>query len=680
MNYLERLNQQRVWMKNFIIPLFCGLSLGYSQNISVSGKIVDPDGKGIGGCSVNMGATKTTSTPSGDFSISFDPTSSLSKPLVKEDITLSGNFLEYSLTQRLPVQISLKNINGRSLYSTDKTMMNKGPHRLNLSEYVGKGTSSSVHFLSLSIGDELNTFKVISANGQLQELKNTKPEANTLSKLTASSSDLKLHCPSSLPKYIPVGKVSANVGNVTIKKANILLLVADDMNSWTSMTNNWAKTPNLDNLAKSGVFFERAHVIAQECNPSRAAFLMGKRPSSTGIYWNRHDFRNAAHSSDKTVQNRITLPQYFKNRGYETFGYGKIFHQPNGAQSDPISWTANGVGAGTPVPSIYSTKPWHNFDFGDPGKDGDYNDGAFLFGPMEPADPSMTEESTADYKNSVLAVEQIKKNNSKPWFIAYGVFRPHAPLVAPKKYFDMYPLNEIELPKTIPNDLNDVPPIGKTVALNWGGRIQDIVLKYNAWKGAVQAYKACASFADAQLGRVIDAIDKSPEKDNTVVIFLTDHGVHLGEKEHWWKMTLWLQTTHIPFIVRFPGLTTAGARNGTPIDMASLYPTILDALNLSTEGLGLDGKSIVPLLENPDAQWDTPAVTTAGYKNHSVVTKEFRYIQYEDGGEELYDLKTDSLEFYNLVWTPEGKAKNASTVEKLKAFLPKVNLPDALKQ
>jgi arylsulfatase A-like enzyme len=163
------------------------------------------------------------------------------------------------------------------------------------------------------------------------------------------------------------------------------------------------------------------------------------------------------------------------------------------------------------------------------------------------------------------------------------------------------------------------------------------------------------------------------------VIFISDHAVHLGEKEHWWKMTLWLQTTHIPFLMRVPGISKEGVRTNAPVDMTALYPTVLSVLNLPSTGLKLDGEPLTPLLENPNTPWNKAAVTTSGFKNHSVVTENWRYIQYSDGGEELYNKKTDSLEFKNLIWTPSGKTQYASTVNQLKAFLPKVNLADVCK-
>lgn len=680
---IHRNTQQKMGRHNFSKNAFLFVTLitwynAYTQGITLSGKIINPDGKGISNCEVSRAKNITQTDANGKFTLILEPVSAIKTPIYAHKVTLGSQYLELTLTRETPVTISMRNLYGKQVMSIPSTTFKSGIHKINLEKQIKNLNPNSIHLLTVKLGSEISNYRYFS--GILKSLENSENIYNPtpLTKTAADVQDLKIHCSGSLPKYIDPGSASASLGDIVIKKANILLLFADDMNAWTSMGNRWAKTPNLDKLAKSGVYFEKAHVIAQECNPSRTATLIGKRPSSTGMYWNDHDFRVPAHSSDKSLSTQITLPQYFKKLGYETLGLGKIFHQPTGSMSDTASWTTQGGGAGTPVPAVYKDSPWHKFDFGDPGKDGAYNDEAFVFGPMEPADPKMSEENTGDYRNATLAAAHIRKSNTKPWFVAYGSFRPHAPLVAPKKYFDMYPLNEIQLPDTFKNDLGDVPTIGKRVALNGGDRNHDVVLKYGVWKQAIQAYKASASFADAQMGRVLSALDSSSEKDNTLVIFLSDHGVHLGEKEHWWKMTLWLQTTHIPFIMRVPGVSVAGGRSKATVDMASLYPTVLDVLRLPPDNLGLDGKSLSPLLQNPNTNWETPAITTAGYKNHSVVTSDWRYIQYSDGGEELYDLKSDSLEFNNLIWTAEGKTKYTSVTDKLKSFLPKTNLKDLL--
>ncbi len=643
-----------------------------AASIQITGKVVDPVNQPIQGCKVSTEADSVFTSADGSFSL--NSVTAIQNRQISSRFQIANNKLKYTLASQSKVEIEIHDLKGNQVFQKKWEKQDPGQYQLDLNNQLKGKSEGAVHLLTVIINGQKGSYKITPSQGKFRVTETTESQGNPLAKTAALKGDIKIHCPSSLPKYIsPTGAVM-DVGNVTIKKANILLLYADDMNSWTGQTNGWAKTPNIDKLASTGVYFNNAHVIAQECGSSRAATLTGKRPGTTGIYWNEHDFRNPLYSSDPSVATSLTLPQYFKNRGYTTKAFGKIYHQPAGEYSDPLSWTTYTTGAGTPVPSAYSTNPWHDFDFGLPGKDGDYNDGAFLFGPT-----GRPETETWDFRNADTAATYIAKNNTKPWFIAYGSFRPHAPLVAPDKYFDMYKTADMITPDTVANDLGDVPPIGKMVAVEWGHHIHDVVLKHGVWKDALRAYKACVSFMDNNVGIILDSLDKSPNRDNTIVIFMSDHAVHLGEKEHWWKMTLWMQTTQIPFIMRVPGVTPSGARSEAPIDMASLYPTVLDLLNLSSSGIKLDGTPITKLLENPSSDWSGAAVTTAGYKNHSVVYKNYRYIQYADGGEELYDKKLDSLEFRNLVWTTAGKTQNADIVNQMRKFLPKVNLPDVCK-
>jgi arylsulfatase A-like enzyme len=433
--------------------------------------------------------------------------------------------------------------------------------------------------------------------------------------------------------------------------------MSDDMNDWTSLTNNWVKTPNLKAFAETGVQFERAHVPAQECNPSRTAILLGQRPGTTGMYWNRHEFR-----MNPSTMDAVTLPQFFKAEGYETLDTGKIYHQRT------ETWDLSGPGGGAAVPAPLQANPWHKGDF--LAKGDTYNEEAFVFGPSDQPEAQIGDTQSAQY-----TADYVKVAHAKPFFAACGFVKPHTPLIAPQRYFDMYPLNEIQLPPVVANDLDDVGPIARTVANNFGKNIQETVLKFNAWPQAVQAYKAAASFVDNNLGIVVRALDSGPNKENTIVIFVSDHGVHAGTKEHWWKMTLWNETTRIPFVLRVPGVSVAGGVSPRTVNAIDIYATLLDVMNYPAKA-DLDGRSIAPLLRDPKAAWEYPTMTTAGYKNHSIVSEKFRFTQYADGFQELYDQEADPNEFTNVATDP----KHAAVIAELAKWLPKTDAPDLLKQ
>ena len=275
-----------------------------------------------------------------------------------------------------------------------------------------------------------------------------------------------------------------------------------------------------------------------------------------------------------------------------------------------------------------------------------------------------------DFKVSTWAVGELKKEHEKPFFIAYGLFRPHLPWYAPKKYFDLYPVDKIKLPTIDANDLEDVPPLGQRMARPQGDHKK--VTESDNWRRAVQGYLASISFADAQLGRVLDALDASPYRGNTVIVLWGDHGWHLGEKLHWRKFTLWEEATKAPLMFVAPGVTKPGGRSHRTVDFMDIYPTLVELCGLP-ERKELEGKSIVPLLKDPSAEWNRPALTTHGRENHTIRTERWRYIRYRDGGEELYDHDVDPLEWKNLA----EDSKYDKVKEELAAWLPKKNVPDA---
>lgn len=429
------------------------------------------------------------------------------------------------------------------------------------------------------------------------------------------------------------------------KRPNVLFIAVDDLNDWVGCLGGHpdARTPNIDRLAARGLLFERAYCPAPLCNASRASLLTGFHPSSTGVYRNSHLWRKA-----EKLRDAVTLPRYFMDNGYHVVGGGKIFH---GGQGDPGSWHAYFSSGGFPKPTSL------------PGS-GIKGLGNVDWGAVDAPDGALKDTQVADW-----AARELLKKHDKPFFIACGIFRPHLPWYAPRKYFDRFPADKITLPRVKENDLADVPPIAR----RWANRdIHKKIVDNGKWREAVAAYLACGNYADMCIGRVLDALDKSPEKDNTIVVFWCDHGWHLAEKLHWKKFALWEEANRTPFIMVAPGTTKPGMRCGRTVSLLDIYPTLIELCGLTAKP-ELDGASLAPLLLRPDALRERPAVMTYQYGNHSVRSERWRYTRYVDGTEELYDHDKDPQEWENLA----GRSDLAPVKKKLARWLPKVNAKPA---
>jgi arylsulfatase A-like enzyme len=437
--------------------------------------------------------------------------------------------------------------------------------------------------------------------------------------------------------------VQADAAN---EQKNVLFLVADDLNSWLLGDANRYKgkvvAPNLRRLAGSGVNFARAYTASPVCSPSRTAFFSGVSPWKSGHY------HNALQTSKSEPLNRaLSLAGFFKKAGYTTAGYGKITH----------GWDQK---------EHWDEKIGHKRDPAPPGAPlTPVGRGEQDWGPIH-----LAEEEMNDTINVDAAIKQLEEDHDRPFFIACGLFNPHMPWYVPKKYFEMFPLDEVATPELLKNDLDDVPPLGR--ALTKGkSRFVDSVLEHGLHKEAVQGYLATTAYADAQIGRLLNALEKSPHKDNTIVVFLTDHGFHLGEKHHWQKATLWEEATHCLLMFRAPGVTRAGGVSERFVSLQDIYPTLADLCGLEPPAY-LEGCSLVPLLKDPDAQWESTAISGLTEKNKPVqgyvtIRNDMgRYIRYGEGQEEFYDTSQDPREWTNQIDNPEY----AKTIERLRAALP----------
>jgi uncharacterized sulfatase len=435
------------------------------------------------------------------------------------------------------------------------------------------------------------------------------------------------------------------------RRPNVLLIMADDLNNdMGTYGHPLVKTPDLDRLAARGVRFDRAYNQFPLCSPSRVSMLTGLRPDTTRIHDLQTDFRTI-------LPDVVTLPQMFKRNGYVAARVGKIYHYGNPGQigtsglDDPASWdtVVNPRGIDKDEESVLTNLL---------PKRGLGSTLAFY------ASPAPDEQHT-DGKVATETIALLEKHKERPFFIAAGFYRPHCPFIAPRKYFDMYPLERITLPRYTPEQLADVPPAALwTRPPNWG-------VPEHGLRQSIQAYYASISFVDAQVGRLLAALDRLKLADNTIVVFVSDHGYHLGERGQWMKMSLFERSARNPLIVAGPGVRR-GASPRT-VELIDLYPTLGEMAGLSLPA-GLQGRSLRPLLKDPKASWDRPAFTqvtrgAAGdrFMSYSVRTETWRYIEWDDGkrGVQLYNEIDDPGEMRNLAADP----KHAKVVAEMRDLL-----------
>lgn len=446
-------------------------------------------------------------------------------------------------------------------------------------------------------------------------------------------------------------------------KPNVLFIIADDLRDYVGWMGGHPQslTPNMDRLAKMGMRFTNAHCNYALCNPSRTSLLTGMLPSSSGVFGNEQDWRRSVQ-----VAGKPTLPEHFKAQGFTTAAAGKIFHANHGGPEGRLegwhggrrgfeqdeAWDQRFPQPGVQIPDL----PVHigqNFN--------GLNIWHWDWGGIP-----VPEEKTDDGQVVAFGTEFLAQKQDKPFFLALGLYRPHSPWYVPQKYFDALPLDSIKLPEVKADDLDDVPEIAKSHLKE--GLHKQIVEK-NLWKDAVRGYLASIAFCDAMLGHILEAVEKGPNAKNTVIVFTSDHGWYLGEKQMWHKGRLWEPATRIPLSIYAPGVTKPDSVSGQPVALIDLYPTLCDLAKLPLPE-HLDGSSLKPLLLDPAAKRDRPAVTCMnGGKNVGYAARDerWRYIRYADGSEELYDHQTDPNEWTNLAAKPEHAALKTT----LAGFFPK---------
>ncbi len=423
------------------------------------------------------------------------------------------------------------------------------------------------------------------------------------------------------------------------RRPNVLLIVADDLNNDLGTYGHpLVKSPNLDRLAARGLRFDRAYNQFPLCSPSRVSLLTGLRPDTTRVHELQTDFRTV-------LPDVVTLPQMFRRNGYFAARVGKIYHYGNPGQigtsglDDPASWeefvNPRGIDKDeethlmnlTPTRQLGSALAYY-------------------------ASPAADEEHT-DGKVATETIALLERHKDRPFFIGAGFYRPHCPFIAPRKYFDLYPLDTIPAPAAFP-ETGAPPAAWFTNPAHWG-------ISGQAQRESIRAYYASVSFLDANVGRILDALDRLDLTDNTIVVFLSDHGYQLGEHGQWMKQTLFERAARAPMILAGPGVSPKGRSTSRVVEFLDIYPT-LGALTGVPTPEGLHGRSLTPLLKNPKAKWDHPAITqvrrgpaASAYMGYSIRTEKWRYTEWDKGkrGTELYDELADPREDKNLASDPK---------------------------
>ena len=439
------------------------------------------------------------------------------------------------------------------------------------------------------------------------------------------------------------------------RRPNVLLIMADDLNNDIGTYGHpVVKTPNIDRLASRGVRFDRAYTQFPLCSPSRVSLLTGLRPDTTRVQDLVTDFRNVL----PDVQ---TLPQMFRRNGYLTARVGKIYHYGNPGQigtsglDDPASWDVfvNPRGIDKDEESqLTNLTPARQL-------------GSALAYYASPA----PDEAHTDGKVAAETIGLLEKNKDRPFFIGAGFYRPHCPFIAPRKYFDLYPLNKIPIPATAGDPLTDPLARWFTTPAHWG-------VGAEGQREAIRAYYASITFLDANVGRVLDALDRLKLTDNTIVIFMSDHGYFLGERGQWMKQSLFERSACTPLIMAGTGIAPKGNATSRIVEFLDIYPTLADLARLPAPP-GLHGRSLTPLLRNPSVQWPHAALTQvqrgapqATFLGYSVRTEQWRYTEWDEGkrGVELDDQTKDPDEMQNLAADP----KHRGTVSEMQTLLRKM--------
>ncbi|ADB18612.1 sulfatase [Pirellula staleyi DSM 6068] len=437
------------------------------------------------------------------------------------------------------------------------------------------------------------------------------------------------------------------------KRPHILFIAIDDQNDWIGHLGGhpYAKTPHLDALAARGTTLANAHCQAPLCNPSRTSLMFGLRPTSTGIYGLAPWIRTLPE-----FEKRVSLPQYLQQHGYRTLTTGKIYHGGLGPKKRleefDVWGPAGGIGA-KPEKKLIPPTPMGNHPLMDWGKF-DHRD-----------------EDKGDYQITSWAIEQlddqVQHHAETPMFLSVGYFLPHVPCFISPKWYDEVPQGDKLLPLVAADDRSDIPRFAWY--LHWS--LPEPRLKWvedhRQWENLVRSYLASTTFVDAQIGRLLTALEERKLADDTIVVVWGDHGWHLGEKGITGKNTLWERSTRVPLIFAGPGITPKQVC-GEPAELLDIFPTLVELAGLPPRN-DLEGHSLAPQLRDASRQREWPAITSHNQGNHAIRSARYRYITYADGSEELYDMQSDPRELTNLA----SDSTWASVIADHRRWLPKMD-------
>lgn len=438
------------------------------------------------------------------------------------------------------------------------------------------------------------------------------------------------------------------------ERPSVVFIVIDDLRPMLGCFGDaTVRSPCIDAFATTAMRFDRAYCQFALCNPSRASFLSGRRPETLGVFTLARFFRDGNPGI-------VTLPQHFKDHGYETRSLGKIFHVTNGNHDDALSWSTQ------PWPARKPSKPLAPGDAGPVDETSDHSDDE----PAVVAEGS--DDDFADGKIAARAVEALRELRHRPFFLAVGFHKPHLPFIAPKPYWDRYEASALHLPAA-----SEPPAASPAFASNDSAELRRYKgipqtgspVDADEARRLIHGYHACVSFVDAQVGRILDELRRLGLSESTVVLLVSDHGYHLAEQGTWTKRTVWEVATRVPLVIRCPGRGTAGGHVGAVVELIDIYPTLVDVCGLPSPP-GLEGRSLAPLLDDPTAAWPGVARSVivkqmpghAGVLRGSAVrTPRYRWIEWSGGSlpqavHELYDHETDPAETCNVAETTTGRA------------------------
>lgn len=455
---------------------------------------------------------------------------------------------------------------------------------------------------------------------------------------------------------VVLGSVPAACSTAAARPPNVVMICIDDLNDWTGFLGGHPQvlTPHMDALAARARVFTNAHCVVPVCSCSRVSVMSGVGPATHGSYEIGPRYEQLPALADVP-----TLQGWFRQHGYVTMAGGKVLHHNFGGRlKSDIDVDLGRERSPRPRQPMNRPASWS----------GAWDWGVYPTGAADTADGQMADERLAR-----KAATLLRQDYDQPFFLTVGFFRPHVPLFVPQRWFDLYDAATLQLPDNPLSDLDDLPPNFLSINEYALAPTHQQVRQDGKQRSLTHAYLASISFADHCVGLVLDALNRSAHADNTLIVLWSDHGFHLGEKQHWAKRTLWAESTRVPLLIAGPQISPGSC--GQPVSLLDVYPTLTACCQLPPSPHA-EGVSLLPQLNDPQTPRRRPAITSSYFGNHAVRSEHWRLIRYEDGRQELYDHRTDPHEFRNLADDPAHQ----SVIDELADSLPRNPQPEFLKK